>query len=115
MNIILNNLPAFKGRQIYFSAAELTGYMGYYIAGYYFGHYTIKNKTKFCIYILAIISMLFTMVGTSLEALYKKEARGTLYGYLLPNTMFIAYAIFILFQKAYQKIKLSEKQKIIIK
>jgi surface polysaccharide O-acyltransferase-like enzyme len=114
INNILNNFSVFRGRQIFFPASELTGYIGYYIAGYYFGHYKIKDKTKIGIYILAVISMLFTIIGTSFEAHYKKEAIGTLYGYLLPNTMFIAYAVFILFQKTNGKIKLSKNAEIII-
>jgi surface polysaccharide O-acyltransferase-like enzyme len=114
INNILNNFSIFKGRQIYFPVPELTGYIGYYIAGYYFGHYKIENKTKFGIYILAIISILFTIVGTALEALYKKEATGTLYGGLLPNTMFITYALFILFEEVKGSLKLSERQKRII-
>jgi surface polysaccharide O-acyltransferase-like enzyme len=115
-NIILNYLSVFKGRQIYFPANELTGYIGYYIAGYYFANYKIKEKIKTCIYIFAVFSALFTIAGTSLEAIYKKEATGTLYGYLLPNAMFVAYGVFLLFQQIFEKMKFSDKtERIILK
>jgi surface polysaccharide O-acyltransferase-like enzyme len=114
INAILNYLSVLDGKQIYFPVNELTGYVGYYIAGYYFAHYKIKEKIKTGIYIFAILSVLFTIVGTSLATLYKKEATGILYGYLLPNTMFVAYGVFLLFRQVFENMEFSDKSKKII-
>jgi len=112
----MSNLPILGGKKIYFPVSELTGYVGYYIAGYYFAHYKTNGKIKIGIYILSIFSILFTIVGTSLEAYQRQAAIGTLYGYLLPNTMFVAYGVFLLFQQFFEKIKFSEKtERIILK
>jgi len=103
----------YKERQIFFPVNELTGYIGYYIAGYYFVHYKLM-KIKICIYIFSIFSILFTIIGTSLEAHLKQVAIGTLYNYLLPNTMFVAYGVFLLFRQVFEKMKFSEKKRRII-
>ena len=107
-------IPAFKGKQIFFPVHELTGFISYYIAGYYFAHNKIKDKTKTFIYIFAVLSILFTIAGTSIESLYKKEAADTLYGYLLPNAMFITYGAFLLFKQLFENMEFSEKIKMII-
>jgi surface polysaccharide O-acyltransferase-like enzyme len=110
INNVLNNFSAFKGKIIYFPVAELTGYIGYYIAGYYFANYEIKNKYKIGIYIFAVLSLLFTIIGTAIISIYKKEPIGELYGYLLPHTMFVAYGVFLFFKDMFEKIKFSDKK-----
>jgi surface polysaccharide O-acyltransferase-like enzyme len=110
INTILKNISLFKGREIYFPVVELTGYIGYYIAGYYFANYELKKKTKIIIYAFAILAMLSTIICTSFISVYKKEPIETLYGYLLPNTMFVAYAVFLLFKELNNKIEFSIKQ-----
>jgi surface polysaccharide O-acyltransferase-like enzyme len=103
INSSLNKLSIFKARIIYLPVAELSGYIGYYIAGYYFANYKIETKIKRCIYIFAILSVLFTIIGTSFMSIYKNEPVEGLYGYLLPNTMFVAYGVFIFFQEIFDK------------
>jgi surface polysaccharide O-acyltransferase-like enzyme len=116
INLFLNNISFFKGHEIFLPVVELTGYIGYYIAGYYFATYELKNKVKTIINISAIVSLLFTIIVTSLVSIYKNEPVGALYGYLLPTTMFIAYALFVFFKENYVKIKISQKmERVIIK
>jgi surface polysaccharide O-acyltransferase-like enzyme len=103
---------------LYFPFPEITGYTGYYIAGYYFSKYDIeRRRNKILLYFLAIASMLFTIIGCSLWSIYKNEPHGDFYGNNLPNTMFIAFALFVLFKTSTIPIrrKFFEKyQKIII-
>ena len=114
INSGLKFFPVFKGKSIFLPVSELTGYIGYYIAGYYFANYKIKQKMKNGIYILGIFSLLFTIIITSVISIYNKKPFGGLYGYLLPNTMFVAYGIFLLFQEIFAKINISNaKMKII--
>jgi surface polysaccharide O-acyltransferase-like enzyme len=116
INGSLNKLSFFKGRTIYLPVVELSGYAGYYTAGYYFANYRIRNKTKICIYVFAVLSVLFTAVGTSFMSIYKNEPTGELYGYLLPNTMFTAYGVFIFFQEIFREKKFHKKtEKVILK
>jgi surface polysaccharide O-acyltransferase-like enzyme len=114
INIILNKLPIFMGRTIYFPVVELSGYIGYYIAGYYFANNKLKDKIKTRIYFLAVLSTLITIIGTSFMSIYKNEPTAELYGYLLPNTMFVAYALFIFFNEKFRRIEFSRKTEKII-
>lgn len=83
---------------INFSIVELTGYVGYYFAGYYFYKNEISKKLKYLIYLFGIISAICTILITSYLSLLKGEPNGFLYGYLLPTTMFETYAIFLVFK-----------------
>jgi surface polysaccharide O-acyltransferase-like enzyme len=114
INIILTKLPIFMGRTIYFPVAELSGYIGYYIAGYYFSNNKLKDKTKTGFYCLAVLSILITIIGTSFMSIYKNKPVGYLYGYLLPTTMLIAYALFIFFNEKIGQVKFSRKTEKII-
>lgn len=110
INFILSNFSVFQGKPMYFSVAELSSYMGYYIAGYYFSKYRLKNKVKISIYILAVLSLLFTIIGTSIISIYKNEPIVGLSDYILPNTLFVAYGIFLFFQEKFEKIRFSDKK-----
>ncbi|GHU57663.1 hypothetical protein FACS189444_0110 [Spirochaetia bacterium] len=114
INLFLNNISFFKGREIFLPVVELTGYIGYYVAGYYFATYELQTKAKTIINISAVVSLLFTIIVTSFVSIYKNEPVGVLYGYLLPTTMFIAYALFVFFKENYVKIKISQKMEMII-
>ena len=109
INAFLNIYSVFSGRTIFFNVVELTGYMGYYIAGYYFANNKLKNRTIISIYMLAAFSLLFTIIGTSIISICKNEPRDELYGYLMPNTMFVAYGAFIFFKRKYENFNFSEK------
>jgi surface polysaccharide O-acyltransferase-like enzyme len=80
------------------SIPELSGYAGYFIAGYYFSTFDVTECRKRWLYILSILSLVITVVVTSLSSLSQKQPDGTLYGYLLPNTMVIAFAVFLFFK-----------------
>ena len=110
INYILKFSPIFNGQTIYFPSVELTGYVGYYIAGYYFANYELKNKTKINIYLLAVLSLFFTITGTAFLSIHKNEPIVSLYGYLLPHTMFAAYGVFLLFKDIFEKIKITDKK-----
>ena len=116
INIILPFFSFFKGKTIYFPVPELTGYMGYYIAGYYFANYKIKQRTRNGIYVLAVLSVFFTIIVTSFISVRERKPFEGIYGFLTPNTMFIAYAVFLLFQDKFTKMNISDgKIKIISK
>jgi surface polysaccharide O-acyltransferase-like enzyme len=112
-NIIFQNISIFHDREIYFHISELSGYAGYYIAGYYFANYEIEKKTKTWIYIFAILSMIFTIIGTTIISIYRNQVTTWLLGYILPNTMFMTIAIFLLFKDIFSNINLKYKKKIV--
>ncbi|MDR1058933.1 MAG: acyltransferase family protein [Treponema sp.] len=114
INKILAHIPFFRGRAVYLPLPEVSGYMGYFIAGYYFAYYDIKKKTQTLIYTAAILSLTATLLGTALISLYKKEANQYLTESLLPNTILISFAVFILFKYKISKIKFSPRHERLI-
>jgi len=110
INKLLDIIPVLSGRIFYFPAPEISGYIGYYAAGYYFANYEIKNKTRTAIYILAIVSLIFTIAMTSFLSLTANEPAGIFYDYILPNTMFTSFAIFLLFKDVFKNKNYSAKK-----
>jgi surface polysaccharide O-acyltransferase-like enzyme len=105
----------FPASDIYFRFSEIAGpYTGYYIAGYYFSHYTLKRKTELIMYFLAVASILFTIFGSQALSLYKNNPSQDLFGVDLPNTMLAAFGIFLFTKKLCMKVNLTAgKRKIL--
>ena len=85
------------------------GFPVYFVGGHYFATYTVSKRTKRIIYLLGILSLLFTIIATSVLSVYKSKAISALYDYLLPTTAFVALSVFLFFKNAVSKLKLSGK------
>ncbi len=85
------------------------GYVGYYVAGYYFKTYDIPSKAKYAIYTLGILGFISTYVLTDVISQNKGVADGTFYGYFYLNVMCSSIAVFILFKDKVSKIKFKER------
>ena len=110
-NYILPLLTKMSALQFYFPLSEMSGFLGYYIAGYYFANYEINKRTRIWLYISALFSIAFTMIGTSLISCNKNKPEEFLYGSLLPNALFVAFSIFILAKRHFSIFQFSEKTK----
>lgn len=75
------------------------GYSSYFILGFYLNKYSINN---ILIYILGVLSLLFTIFATCFISLKNGVANPFFYDYLLPNTLFISSMVFILFKFKFQ-------------
>ena len=66
------------------------------------GHFLHNNelgrRTRIVIYILAAVSLIFTITATSVWSVSTQVARAELYEYLLPNTFFVSTAVFLIFK-----------------
>lgn len=85
------------------------GYVGYFVAGYYFHTYEISQKREKCIYLLGSISVVVTVVGTSYLSMQAGNFIGTLYNYLLPTICFQAWAVFLFFKKHISGLRIKQK------
>jgi surface polysaccharide O-acyltransferase-like enzyme len=73
-----------------------TGFIGYYILGYFFNRIDIKVKWRRSSYILASLGLLITIFGTYVLTVNNNgQLDEYLYGYLTLNVIVIAAAIFI--------------------
>jgi len=106
LNDALRDYFTFEGKNIFFSVPELTGFMGFYIAGYYFANYKIEKSTKTVIYTLALIALLSSIIGT----IYNQQPVATLFSFLSPVSMVIAYAMFILVKDLFEHKKFKDRQ-----
>ncbi len=104
--VLLKIDPTYK---INLSIIELTGYAGYFFAGFYFAKYDISSKLKYAIHILGVAAVVFTIAITSSISRASGKPDGYWYAYLLPTTMFTSYALFIAFKDVVGKIEFSEK------
>jgi surface polysaccharide O-acyltransferase-like enzyme len=93
---------------------ELTGYLGYYIAGYYFSVYDLRKIVRKVVYIGSALSIVFTIVVTYFYSQYTGTADEFVYDNLLVNTAFTAVAVFIGIKSFFTNCILSEKTKRVI-
>jgi len=111
LNELCNYLPSI----IYFPFLELSGYLGYYIAGYYFSNYKLNKNVKIFIYIMALISLFVTIIGTSIMSSSAGKLNLELCNFTQPTTMLISFAVFIVFKDIFEQRNFTAKQENIIK
>jgi surface polysaccharide O-acyltransferase-like enzyme len=98
----LKDIPLLP-HNIRISMPELSGYLAYYIAGYYFSNYGISKRMEYAIYILGVASMLFTVLGVSFISVKTGAVNATLLLPITPNIMFETYAVFLFFKRLFSK------------
>jgi surface polysaccharide O-acyltransferase-like enzyme len=75
-----------------------TGYLGYFILGYYLHHFNLTSKMKKIIYAGGAIGLLVTLFGTYIGTERADFFDGYFYEYHSPNTVLASIAIFVLFR-----------------
>ena len=70
------------------------GWTGYYVAGWYFRHYTISRVSEYLIYIFGILGLVLTLMGDRLLG----GGQDLWYGYTAPNVALTAAAMCVLFR-----------------
>lgn len=96
-----------------------TGFIGYYILGYYLANidndsYINKNMSiKYLIYILSLLGIFISIFGTYILISEQNVLDQFFYNYLSPNVMVTSIGIFIFFKNIdWKKIKIFENPKI---
>ena len=77
---------------------EMIGYVAYFVLGHYLNTYVLKKKTRNIIYILGILSVVISIVGTWGYSMYKSKAVETLCREFSITTAIMSIAIFTLFK-----------------
>jgi len=75
---------------------ELWGYIGYYIAGYYFAKYKLSKKTEYIIYALGVLPLILAVFGTSFIAIRKNVLDPIFLECLTSHMMLLTIAVFLL-------------------
>ena len=85
----------------------IMGYSGYFVLGFYIYKYKISKRTRIALYILGILSLVFTIVATSHISLSSGKPSGIFYDNLLPNTYFTSIMLFVFFKYNVSQINFS--------
>lgn len=85
------------------------GYAGYYVWGLYLYKYDFSKQFQNYFYTLGVASVLFTILITAFLSIKSGTAVSSYYDYLLPNTFFVASALFLFFKYNISQIVLSSK------
>lgn len=110
INFAITKIPGIPNYQLYLPLAEVSGYLGYYMGGAYLAQYRLKKQTRLVFYILGMISILLTILGTSFFSITGERREEFLYEYILPTTMASAWGIFIFFKEAFGSRRFSPPQ-----
>ena len=93
-----------------FQPPIISGFIGYYVLGYYLYKYNpFKNKEKLT-YILAFIGIIVGIISTYLISTTLQSANTVLYDYFSLPTFLLTIGLFTFFQTYISKFKFSKKQ-----
>lgn len=113
---LLRELPVFEWIYLFISQMNLfmiTGYMGYFILGYYLYRKEISPKIRYGIYSAGFISLVYTIVKTIAESRLNDVYTGAYANPGSLNILLYSIAVFCVFR--YSEIKLRGNPKIISK
>ena len=86
-----------------------TGFVGYFVLGYYLKAYDIPQKVEYALYALGIALVPLCCYVTTKQSIINMEYTETFSKYLMPNIIIESAAIYTFFVKRVSKIKFSEK------
>ncbi|WP_458863175.1 acyltransferase [Acidaminobacterium chupaoyuni] len=89
----------------------LGGYVGFFVAGYYFRTYEFGRRARGAIYALGVLGFLVTCVGTYFASMNWQAPNEYWYGYLTPNVAAMSVALFVFFKNHVHGEKLSARSK----
>ena len=72
-----------------------SSFVGYFVAGYYFQHYSLMRKTRLLFYALGILSWAFIFLGSTQLSIEKNTPNEYLMGNFRPMTFAMATGIFL--------------------
>ena len=87
----------------------IAGYSGYFVLGYYLAHVEISKSYRRLIYLLGLLSIIFTIFISSAISWEQQIANFSWHVYLLPNILLPSCAVFIFFKYEVSKIRWSHK------
>lgn len=94
--------------------AMITGYIGYFVSGYYLNKYKLDNRIKVILVILGIISIIATVLLNLNETRELSKPSTTFFNNFYINIALYSTAVFIIVKEFCDKIKFNETSKKII-
>lgn len=94
--------------------AMITGYIGYFVLGYYLNEYKTSNKNKIIIVVLGAISIVATVLLNLNEARQLSKPTTVFFNNLYINIGLYSTAVFLIVKEFCDKVRFNEKSKKII-
>lgn len=94
-----------------FNLDIFSGYIGYFVLGYYLANYELEPKKQKVLYGLGIASLVVCIVGNCLYSIHVKMPTSTFYDSFFITTFFVSCALFTFAKYQLSKIKLSDMTK----
>lgn len=95
--------------KIYLTHFTGFGYGGYLVAGYYFSKYELSERNEKFLFVLGILSFVFTIAAQSAFCIFTGELKEMFFGYHCPNVMIEAFFVFYFVRKLFDSREMSEK------
>jgi surface polysaccharide O-acyltransferase-like enzyme len=106
----INSFIWFFPSTIAFSLSQVSGYIGYYVAGLYFSKYPIKKLTSNILICIGGTSLLLAIIGTSIISVHYGHFDYTICDHIGPLFIFISFATFLMYKNGFVKIQFSKNQ-----
>ena len=82
-----------------FNISYISGYIGYFILGYYLYKINVNKRKRNICYIIGLLSLISTIIGTYLMTINSKGVFNQyMYEYLQPNIILMSITVFIFFK-----------------
>ena len=88
-----------------FNIIELTGYVGYYVAGYYFSKYSFTKRTTYLIYIAGFLSFVLSFILTFIFSIKNGIRESFFIDNIIPTTIFFSFAVFLFIKNQVSQIR----------
>lgn len=92
----------------------VTGYIGYYVLGYYLNKYDLSKKKKIICIFLGIVSIISTVILNMWKSKMLNKPISNFFNEFYPNIVFYSVFIFIVVKEVCSKINFKDKAKKII-
>ena len=111
---LLPIIPKYITTELYIIFQEmhlgfLGGFVAYFVLGYYLNNVEVSKKSRYCIYVLMVLSRVFTVMVTHTLSMEDGVANTEWLGYLLPTTYIAVCGVFLFFKYELSRIKFSDK------
>ena len=97
-----------------FSLDTFLGFAFYYVLGWYLSNFPLKEKTQKAIYILGVLSIIFSIVFTYIVSVKQNEAYIITYRNFYFNNILYSSAVFLFFKKRFNEKRFTENKSRII-
>lgn len=97
-----------KNYHKYLYPTVVTGYVGYFVLGYYLNKYELSKKKKICLIILGIISIVSTILLNLLKAQELNKPTTAFFNNFYPNIVFYSIGVFLFIKEICNKIKFNK-------